>query len=815
MQLQGLTGAEVRERVSAGKVNKISKSKTKTIGEIFIENIFSVFNYIITAIIACVIYFYMRTGDINLLLDSIGIITIAITNTSLAIIQEIKAKRALDKVNLLLKKEVKVVRDGKEQLIDQESIVQDDLIVIQRGDQAAVDGPVIDSNHLEIDESLLTGESLPVRKKEGDKVLSGSFCVSGNGCYTAANIGDESYASKVTDLAKKYKFTVTPLQKKINLIVKALFTVAVALVIIEIFFNPNPSLDDVDFIRKNATILISLIPQGLVLMASVTFALGVYRISKIGAIIQKLNAIESFSNVQVVCMDKTGTLTQNKLAVEKLSCFSSSFGEEKIKKYLGAYVKYTSDRNATIMAMEEFVFSGECKVIDEIPFSSDNKMSLLKLEIDGEVKTLVLGGHDILTERLESGLKEESLKIYSENNLKVYRNLLLGEVSSTDKLEDTPGFLKSLRIKPYCIVSISDQVRDDVMDAIRLFQHNGISFKILSGDAAFAVQAVAHKIGWDIGDDKLVSGEELESLNDTDFKRIVDEKLIFARLKPEHKLRIIKCLKADKIYTAMIGDGVNDLPAIKEAQMGIAMEEGSQITKEIADIVLLKNKFSLLPDIFNEGNKIVNTVSSVAKLFLTKNFLVIYLSLFSLIFLWDFPLTPRRVALINIFTIGLPSFMIALKNTNTSRNRYFIADLFSFVLLSALIMSLAGYASMFFARDIMGVYNDADIQMIMLTTMIITSVANFFSVAVKKRDENTSAYLIYGLFIVFLFIFLEITQIDFWALNLIKSFYEITYLKPEYWMFTLAIGFLSAGVLFALQKAREYLFKKKLINKTS
>lgn len=806
MEITGLNNEEVKERISRGAINKTSRTKTKTVREIFIENIFSVFNYIIFSIILAIIYFYYRSGDHNLLLDSIGIVSIAFLNTFLAIFQEIKAKKALDKVNLLLKKEALVIRNGSEELIDQENIVEDDVIVIQRGDQAPVDGKVIYSNHLEIDESLLTGESLPVRKKEGSEILSGSFCVSGTGYMKAEKVGDNSYANSVTEMAKKYKFIITPLQRRIDFIVKMLFCVALFLILLEIFFDSKASLDNVEFIRKMATILISLVPQGLVLMTSVTFALGVYRISRIGAIIQKLNAIESFSNVKIVCMDKTGTLTQNKLSIENISYYPG-VNETETKDLLGEYVKLTSDKNATIRAMESIAGGDRLKVIDEIPFSSENKMSLLKVNDGGKERIFILGGFDIITERTGDEKKKEGEEIYSTNNFKLYRTLLFGEVKSEAKFENTKTFFESINVIPYCIISISDQARDDVMDAIKLFQSNGINFKILSGDAPFAIQAIADKIGWDVKDDEMITGGELEKLNEIEFKNAVNRNLIFARLKPEHKLEIIRCLRGQKIYTAMIGDGVNDLPAIKEADMGIAMEEGSQITKEIADIVLLKNKFSLLPEIFNEGNKIVNTVTSISKLFLTKNFIVIYSSLLSLIFALEFALTPRRIALINIFIIGLPSFIIALKNSNLIKPKKFLQELFSFVLISAFIIVIAGYAASYTAEKIFGI-SGVEKQMVILTAMIITSMANFYAVAIHKGDPNNRTYLLYGLLIISIYLFLAATRIDFIIINLLKTFYEITYLNGEYWLITISIGVISASILFTLQLVRKKLFDK-------
>ena len=799
MDIQGLSFKEVSERIAAGLQNKASKPKTKTIREIFIENIFSVFNLVILAIIIFLLYFYFSTTDKRLLLDSIGILTIALLNTFLAIYQEIKAKHALDKVNLLLKKEVIVVRDGEEKPIEPEQIVKDDIIKIQRGDQVVVDGCVMYSNHLEIDESLLTGESNPIQKKEKDEVLSGSFCLSGNGFYKAEKIGDHSFAAEITKTAKKYKFDKTPLQKRIDLIVKTLFGVAVVLVLLEVILNRGNY--DIDFIRKISTILISLVPQGLVLMATVTYAIGVFRISKLGAIVQRLNAIESFSNVRIVCTDKTGTLTQNKLKVHKISIAENGLPEDEIKKLIGTYAKLTSDKNATINALCIYEGDDSYKFTDEFPFSSERKMSMIEAVRGEEKFVFIIGGYDILINSLDEERKSDYEKIFNDNKLSIYRNILFGKVKTSGSINDIKD--SKIDIEPYCIISIKDSIREDVFDAIKLFNDNGIKIKILSGDSSKSVQEVANEIGWKIKDDELISGDELEKVSDDNIYKTVMDKIIFARLKPEHKLRIIKTLKKEKIYTAMIGDGVNDLPAIKESDMGIAMEEGSSITKEVADIVLLKNKFSLLPQIFDEGNKIVNTVNSIGKLFVTKNFFIIFITLMSLFFLLDFPLTPRRVSLINIFGIGLPAFIISLKNMNTDKTLNFMKDLISFVILSALIIVASGYTGIYIVQKYHEV-SEKDIQMVMLTIMVITNIANYFSIVLTKKEtqENRLIYILYGFIIMLIYIFLSASSFNPWILNIIKKFYELDFVRQDLWPVIMAVSVAGSIVLFAAQKFR-------------
>jgi cation-transporting ATPase E len=794
--------------MARGLCNVASQTRTKRTQEIIFENLFSVFNLVVLVVVCFLLFFYFRTRHSTLILDSIGVGAVALINTVLAISQEIKAKRALDKVNLLLERQVTVVRDGREVSIDQKQIVTDDLILLGRGDQVVVDGRVQGSNHLEIDESLLTGESVPIFKSAGDEILSGSFCVSGNGTYVAEKVGDACYANKVTGIAKKLKHTLTPLQKKLDHIVETLLIMAAALVVLEIVFDPHANLGNLDFIRRVSTVVISLIPQGLVLMASITFALGVYRISRIGAIIERLNAIESFSNVQIVCMDKTGTLTQNKLSVNRITLLDAALDRAQAEGLLGTYGKLSSDKNATLRTLAPFPASDDAKLLEEIPFSSEKKMSMIRARTNGSESSYIFGAFDLLLPRVAPDGRERAEALFKEHRLSVYRNVLFGRLADGVTLAEARDDADKLLIEPICIVSITDQIRDDVMEAIRLFQSHDINLKILSGDAPEAIQAVVREIGWDIEDDKLVAGRQLDEVADADFLGVVREKIIFARLRPDHKLRIIEALKKEKIYTAMIGDGVNDLPAIKAADMGIAMEEGSKITKEVADIVLLKNRFSLLPTIFDEGNKIVNTVSSTAKLFLSKNFLVMGLALLHIFFLFDFPLTPRRVSLINIFTIVLPAFFIALRNNNASKHRHFTRDLYSFVAVSALFMAGATYLGEYVTRRYYGIGGE-DLQMVMLSIMVITSVANFFAVALHKGEKNVRIYLLYGLGLLSVYFVLLASRSDFFLLRWVKIFYEIQYLDFHYWPAVALIGLTSAALLFVAQRLRERVVMKQ------
>lgn len=800
--ISGLLSHEVEERIKQGKQNIPTTTKTKKIAEIFIENIFSVFNVVIFIIIIFLITFFFIEKDERLFFDIVGVSFIVIINTFIAIFEEIKAKRALDKVNLLLTREIKVIRDGVEQSIEPSEVVIDDCILLERGDPVVVDGLIVESIKLEIDESLLTGESTPINKKINDELISGSYCLSGRGIYKALKVGDECQAQEITKLAKKFKFNISPLQKRLNFIVKILFFIALILIALEMTFSQT-ELSRVELIRKIATIMLSLVPQGLILMASVTFALGVYRISKIGAIIQKVNAIESFSHTQIICIDKTGTLTKNKLSVHKITPLTPDYKIEEIKQILGTYARFSLDQNATLKTLETFNASN-AMITGEIPFTSENKFSVLqliihdeRLHLNNKKVTFVLGGYDVLFHKIEDAEKKQIDALFQKEQLKVFRNMIFGIEKSNGSLESLAKNTSLMKIEPICIISITDQIREDVIDVISLLKKNKIQIKILSGDHASAIQAVTHEIGWTVKDSDLISGSEIDEMSDEQLFRVLKNKEIFSRLTPQHKLRLIKLFRENKIYTAMIGDGVNDLPAIKEADIGIAMEEGSSITKEVADIVLLKNKFSLLPEIFDEGNKIVNTVNAVAKLFLTKTFLVIFITIMSFFSFYEFPLTPRRVALINIFSIGLPSLFIALKNSNVSQLKNFTMELFSFVMVSALLIAIASYVGQYFTEQYAS-YTMENLQMVMLSIMIMVTTVNFLAVTVHKKERNLKLYVLYAFGLIALYSLLAFTNINSVLVKWIKIFYELSYIDRKYWLMTFTISlFFSIAIISA------------------
>ncbi|MFN3385381.1 MAG: HAD-IC family P-type ATPase [Candidatus Thermochlorobacter sp.] len=806
LPISGLSEAEVQERRREGRVNFTRTSHAKSTREIFLENILTVFNLINFAIIAFLFGVFVWSDDIRLLLDSVGIITVVFANTAIAIVQEFRTRAILENTRLLLSREVTVVRAGKEIIIEPSEVVEGDVVKIHRGEYAVVDGSVVHSLGLEMDESLLTGESLTIEKPVGSALFSGSYCVAGTGYYVAERVGQSSYASRITALAREYKFVSTPLQQRVDKIFVWSFVIALGLAFFEILMRAQTGgLSDLDFIRRIATVVITLLPEGLVFFTTVVFAAGVYRVMKLGAVVQKLNAIESFSTVNVVCLDKTGTLTESHLSLHALHAFENGVSESSIKQLLGAFAHASSDSNATIQALRHLP-KIPSQVIAELPFNSARKFSALQLKTELGEFSLALGGYEVLLPFLDEANQRVLNRTLEEHGLRGYRNLIFASLSDGAPL----NLLSSLngetapKLKPLALICLSGSVRSDAHDALALFRKNHIDIKILSGDSADSVQATLNDIGWKTTKSDVVTGAELDTLTAHQFVERVQEKSVFARLSPEHKQRIIRALNKHW-RTAMIGDGVNDVPAVKEATLGIAMEEGSSITKEIADIVLLKNKFSLLPKIFEQGRLILNTVLSISKLYLTKNLIVLLLEISTVLFGALFPLTPRRSGLLSLLGVALPVYFITAFNTRTSAPRAFFTELFSFIAVSLVAFASASYLSqyltqLFFAPTLV------EEKMAMTSALVVMCLGNFIYLAMRANSEKLSLFVQSSALVLLLYVFLAHTSWNIFPLNLIKTFYEIGNFRIEIWGAISLGSAVGLALLFAMHRLSERWF---------
>ncbi|MDX2127818.1 MAG: HAD-IC family P-type ATPase [Chloroherpetonaceae bacterium] len=801
----GISLEEVKKRTKEGKTNHSKAQHLKPTTEIILENALNIFNIINLIIIGVLTSVYFATNDFRLVLDSIGILIVVFANTIIAIVQELRTRRILERARILVERKVTVIREGKAYEIEHSEIVQGDVLKIQRGEFAVVDGPLIQSSRLEMDESLLSGENHVVEKEIGASIFSGSFAVSGTGFYEAASIGDESYANKISSLAKEYKFQRTPLQMKIDAIFVWSFALAVLLTLFELIIrNYYGSLNDIEFIRRVATVVITLLPEGLVFFATVVFAKGVYQIMKLGAVVQKLNAIESFSTVTTVCFDKTGTLTENELSIESLFNISKEYSDEEVEKVIGTGASLFSESNPTLEALKKLSFH-QSRKFDEIPFNSVRKYSGISFEALGKPFKLILGATEMIAGKSTLTVRErieEALKNSPSQNSRSIIAVLLPETMEFEEV------FKSNQIEfiPLAIITLHNALRHDTKEALELFAQNKIQLKLLSGDHAGSILGTLKEANWVVENDKVITGNELDKIDEDEFKKVVKEKVVFARLSPEQKKRIIRQLNHSE-RTVMIGDGVNDVPAVKEATLGIAMESGSSITKEIADIVLLNNKFSILPSIFKEGKVIMSTVLSISQLYLTKNLLVLCLEIMTLLFGTIFPLTPRRSGLVSVLGVAIPVYFITLFNKNEIELGTFFERLFKFISVSLVALLGSGFCALEVGKHFFDL-SPIEEKMIMVSTYAIICIGNFYYICLNAIPEKRWSIISIGMVLFALYFSLIHLPWKFFPANLINAFYEIEPFRIILWlpiltvsMFFLFLMFTSLNILEANSKS--------------
>ena len=672
----GLSAAEADQRKVAGLGNTAGPSTGRTYGQIFRENFFTFINISLLLVGALLI-------AMGLVKEAVLASGLAVLNALLGILQEVIAKGRLDKIALLNSAMATVIRDGKELTILPADIVQGDILDVGPGDQFFVDGTLV-TGSLKADESLLTGESDPIQKDPGSPVSSGSFCVSGQGRYLAVNVGDASIAAKIAEGARATKIALTPLQREVNQIIRLLLTIAaffLTMIVLSSLLHDYPFKDTV----LAAAVVLGIVPSGLFLMIVVTYSMATIRLAGQNALVQQVNAVESLSNVDVFCMDKTGTLTANALQLREVRPVSGS--EVDARAMLGTLVRSTGGGTGTSDAIAEACPGQAVAPIDEIPFSSALKWSAASLT-DGSVSgTFAIGAPEFLGR----ALGDPSLTPPSEWVDQGWRVLLFASSPETGSLHDASGnptLPPSMR--PTAWLAFIDQLRPNARETLQGFRDAGITIKIISGDNPETVAALARQAGMP-HDAVLVSGLELEAMDDAAFAEAADTATIFGRVTPEQKRKLVNVLKERGAYVAMTGDGVNDVLSLKQADLGIAMQSGSQATRNAAEIVLLNDSFSALPAAFQEGQRIRRGLQGVLELFLTRVFTVTLVILAVLMVEAGFPFSPGTLTLLTMLTVGIPTFGIALWATPGMAPRRMSPAIVRFVLPASITLAIAAF----------------------------------------------------------------------------------------------------------------------------
>ena len=650
----GLTQSELSQRIKKGQVNQSQDNISKSKKQIVLEHTLTYFN-ILNIFLACIIISTGRWTNLTFM----GVI---FTNAIVGIYQELKVKKIIDQLSVVTVKKVKVIREGVCIEIPTEELVLDDVIYLETGYQIGADCIVLKSHGLEVNEAMITGEQEPVKKGKHDELLSGSFIVAGTAYARVIRVGNENYSTQLVHKAKHKNKASSEMKYAIEKVIKVLsiviIPVGIALYFSQLSANP---LDRSTAIVKTVAGVIGMIPEGLVLLTSLSFIIGVGKLAKKNALIQEMEAIEALARVNVLCLDKTGTITTGELGIEDIYCFE---GQElsHIKDIMGAIAHGFDDSNATQIALQSYFQQPQGYYIESmIPFSSQRKMRAVSFTNKG---SYVLGAPEYLT-------NDENIidltQTYATQGLRV---LLLGSIHLLDTNNN-----RVEGIEPMALIILHDCIKEDAKTTLSFFDKENVDVKILSGDNPLTVSRVAQLAG--LKNANLYIDASLLPQDFDELQKVVSHYCVFGRVKPEQKQLIVKALQNEGLVVGMVGDGVNDVLAIKDADCGIAMANGSDEAKQAAHIVLLDSQFSSMKQIVEEGKTIIANIERVSSLYLTKT---IYSTLLCLIFVMlrmGYPFTPLQLSLMSTLAIGIPSFFLTLEQSPSMLSQGFLKHVIS------------------------------------------------------------------------------------------------------------------------------------------
>lgn len=730
--MTGLTNEQVQERIAEGKVNVNENPNTRTYKQIILENTLTFFNFLNIALLVLVLF--VRSYKNSMFM---GIILI---NTVIGIVQEIRAKKTIDKLAILTESKTVVLREGKKWSISTEKLVLDDLIFLKTGDQVPADVKVLEGT-VEVNESLLTGESDNLSKSQGDELFSGSFVTSGEACCQVIHVGKDNYASQITSEAKEFKRHNSELRNSLNAILKVISIIIVPLGAM-LFYKQYMIVGDTlkDSVVNMVAAVLGMIPEGLVLLTSVALTLGSMVLATKKTLVQELYCIETLARVDTLCLDKTGTITEGTMKVEDVQLYDTAqttvvqhtakfdpeTGEpvqnvsalkpevtvsaekengqiqetvnsetvsqeerqklQEIDHIMGNMMSVLHDQNATADALRKrFPSRNDLKLIHAIPFSSDRKYSGAVFEGRG---TYLMGAAQFL---FPEG-NEELLEHCSSYAQEGYRILVLAHSE-----QETKGTERPTGLEPLGLFLITDVIREEAPDTLAFFDSQGVDLKVISGDDPVTVSAIAKKAGLKnanhyIDATTIKTSEEMQ--------RAVAECSVFGRVTPQQKKQMVQALQSQKHTVAMTGDGVNDVLALKEADCSIAMAAGSDAAKNIANVVLLDSNFGAMPHIVNQGRRVVNNIRSAASMFLIKTIFSVLLSLITIFFGDAYPFEPIQMSLISACAVGIPTFLLTQENNYNKIDHTFLRHVFMNAFPAAVTITGCVFTIMLVCQDV-------------------------------------------------------------------------------------------------------------------
>ena len=724
---KGLTSQQVQEHRLHGWTNRSVDPPSKTTKEIVHENIFTYFN-LIFAVLAVLLILVGSFRDLTFL-------PVIIANTLIGIIQEVRAKQILDKLTMLNAPHAMVVRDGKKAMIDAEELVLDDIVIFKAGNQVCADA-VVSAGEVQVNESLLTGEADEITKRKGDKLMSGSFIVSGQCHARLDRVGEDSYISKLTMQAKEMQSgEQSEMIRSLNKLVKC---VGVAIIPIGLVLFSQAFFIQHDGFRESVTSMIAavigMIPEGLYLLASVALAVSSVRLAQKKVLLHDMKCIETLARVDVLCVDKTGTITENTMKVQDVVETDEYDAEEMepLRTMIGDFAAAMTNDNITMAAVKEyFSKSSGKKPVSKTGFSSSTKYSSVTFE-DG---AYVLGAPEFVLKE-KYGDYAEKITEHASTGARV---LVFGSYDG-----EVTGKPLEHGITPLGFVLLANPIREAAKMTFEYFAEQGVDVKVISGDNPVTVSNVARQAGIKNAD-RYVDASELK--NEKALRNAVLNNTVFGRVTPDQKRKFVRILKDAGHTVAMTGDGVNDVLALKDADCSIAMASGSDAAAQASQLVLLESDFSCMPQVVLEGRRVVNNIQRSASLFLVKNIFSFLLSLISLVFMFTYPLAPSQISLISMFTIGIPAFFLALEPNKNIIKGHFLTNVFLKALPAAVTDALAVGALVIFGRTF-GV-NSTDIST--AATMLLAIVGFMILYKISAPMNKIRAGILIGCIVGLLF----------------------------------------------------------------
>lgn len=641
---EGLTQEQVAIRKQEGLINYDLSPKTKSIKQIIANNFFTYFNFLNIALGSAVFISGVLNNQLFQGLKNCLFMGVIILNSIISIIEEIISKKITDRLSILSETNIEVIRDKKIEKIQLEDIVLDDIVLFKQGHQVVADSIILEGE-VEVNESFLTGEPDAILKKKGDLILSGSFIVSGSGFAKVEHVGKENYVATISSEAKYEKKMNSIIMNSFEKLLKILSILIIPIAIIMYFSQLHATNGNItESIFTTVAALIGMIPEGLILLTSSVMAVSVIRMSKYKVLVQQLYCIETLARVDVICLDKTGTLTEGKMKVVKTIPYQNTTIEE-LEEVLKKYTKASKDENSTMKAIKAHYQNGiEEKIKGFIPFSSERKFSGIEFETIGSI---YIGAKEILFKEKKEKLEKE-LSEYVEN----YRVLVVAK--NNEKISKEPDKLNILGF-----IILEDVIRKEAKSTLDYFKKQGVMIKIISGDNVTTVLNIAKKVGLEE-----IKGIDVSSIEEKELERYVLEYQVFGRVTPKQKKKIIEILQKNGRCVAMTGDGVNDVLALKKSDCAISVKSGSDAARNVSQLILLDDNFDALPKIVAEGRRTINNIERSASLLLVKTIYTILLILFSVVISVKYFFIPIQLTLITTFTIGTPSFILALEPNN-------------------------------------------------------------------------------------------------------------------------------------------------------